>query len=65
MTGGWLRQTFTVIRDRPWGLCGLSERAIHSHRTVGDSRLVRVEGMNIKRRKLKIGGQYFEVGLGL
>ena len=34
--------------------------AIHSHRTYEDSRLLRLEGMNIHRKSLNIGGKYFE-----
>lgn len=34
--------------------------AVHSHQTHGDSRLIRIEGLNIKRRELKIGGRFFD-----
>ena len=34
--------------------------AIHSHRTYDDSKLIRIEGMNIRSNRFKVGGKYFE-----
>ena len=35
-------------------------RAIHSHRTIGDSKLIRLEGFNLWRKELKPGGKWFK-----
>ena len=34
--------------------------AIHSHRTYDDFKLIRIEGMNIRSNRFKVGGKYFE-----
>jgi hypothetical protein len=34
--------------------------AIHSHRTYDDSKLIRIEGMNIRSNRFRVGGEYFE-----
>jgi hypothetical protein len=33
---------------------------IHSHQTYDDSKLIRIEGMNIRSNHLKVGGKYFD-----
>jgi hypothetical protein len=48
-----------------WIECGQAyyypQGAIHSHWTEPESRLIRLEGINLKRRDLKLGGRSYEI----
>ena len=37
-----------------------AQGVIHSHQTYDDSKLIRIEGMNIRSNHFRVGGKYFD-----